>query len=58
MDSLKRIELYPDKWYRKMTAKEMENSRRQLLSYTLTDKLDTGIKEVFIKRFFLRKRQF
>ena len=47
MDSLKRLKIFPDKWYRKMTAKEIENGRRQLQAYTVATQLDTGIKEVF-----------
>jgi len=47
MDSLKRLKMFPDRWYRKMTTRELEESRQQLKGYTQNTTLDMGIKEVF-----------
>jgi hypothetical protein len=57
MDTLKKMKLFPDSWYRKMSKKEMDESRQQLKGYTLVDKLEQGLKEVF--RFpFLKKGMY
>jgi hypothetical protein len=48
MDTLKKMKLFPDSWYRKLSKKEMEESRTQLKGYTLANTLETGLKEVVI----------
>ncbi len=46
MESFKRLKMFPDKWYKKMTRKELKNSRDQLRSYALSKELEMGINEV------------
>jgi hypothetical protein len=46
MDTLKKMKLFPDSWYRKLSKKEMDESRQQLKGYTLANNLETGLKEV------------
>ncbi len=46
MESFKRLKMFPDKWWKKMTKKELHNSREQLRLYSLSKELETGINEV------------
>ena len=46
MDHLKRLKLFPDGWYRKLSKREMEVSRQQLKAYTVAKEIDTSLKEV------------
>jgi hypothetical protein len=55
MDTLKKMKLFPDSWYRKLSKKEMDESRQQLKGYTLLNTLETGLKEVVILTFFVSK---
>jgi hypothetical protein len=48
MDSLKKLKSFPDKWYRKLTTKEIEKGRRQLTAYSVSKELDLSLREVFI----------
>jgi len=51
MDTLKKLKLFPDQWYRKMSKEDMDESRQQLKAYTVTNTLETGLKEVIYFRF-------
>ncbi len=46
MEAFKRLKMFPDKWWKKMTKKELHNSREQLRLYSLSKELETGINEV------------
>jgi hypothetical protein len=55
MDSMKKLKLFPDGWYRNMTKDELAESRQQLKAYTVSSTLDKSIKEV-ICLFLLSRR--
>ncbi len=46
MDSFKKLKLFPDKWFKKCTKKEIEASRNRLTTYSVSKELDQGIAEV------------
>ena len=46
MDSLRKLKLFPDSWYRNMQKREIQSSRNQIKSYGLMPTVDTSIKEV------------
>ena len=46
MDFLRRLKLFPDNWVRKMTLRELEDSRQQLKAYTTNTTLDLSLREV------------
>ncbi len=56
MDFLKRLQLFPDNWVRKMTQREIEDSRQQLKAYTTNVSLDLSLREVFFQKTFLAIR--
>jgi hypothetical protein len=39
-------ELFPDKWYKKMSIDEVDEARQQLRSYSISKELDTGLSDV------------
>lgn len=46
MDSWKRLELFPDRWVKKMSDDEILEGRQQLKAYTTSPTMDTSLKEV------------
>ncbi len=38
--------MFPDKWYKKSSEKEIHNSREQLRFYSISKELELGINEV------------
>jgi len=46
MNQLKKLTLFPDKWWEKMTERELGKSRAKLDSYLTSSTLETGLKEV------------
>jgi hypothetical protein len=46
MDSFKKLKLFPDKWYKRCTEREISQSRGRLTSYSISKELDQGILEV------------
>jgi hypothetical protein len=63
MDSMKKLKLFPDGWYRNMTKEELAESRQQLKAYTVSSTLDKSIKEVICFNFQVdrqrrRRRRF
>ena len=52
MDSFKKLKLYPDRWFKKCTKKELEQSKQRLTAYSISKELDQGILEVGSFSFF------
>ena len=47
MDTFKKLKLFPDKWFKKYTKKEIKVARARLTALAMSSELDTGISEVF-----------
>jgi hypothetical protein len=46
MDSFKKLKLFPDKWYKKYSKRDIAQSRQRLATYAISKELDQGILEV------------
>jgi len=46
MASNVQLELFPKKWYKKMTPAKLKDARQQLRAYAISKDLDTGLSEV------------
>jgi len=46
MNQFKKLTLFPDKWFEKMTERELNKSRAKLDAYSTSTTLETGLKEV------------
>jgi hypothetical protein len=40
------LEIFPKKWYRKLTPAKLKDARLQLRAYAISRELDTGLSEV------------
>jgi len=50
------LELFPKKWYKKLTPAKLKDARQQLRAYAISKELDTGISEVGQFLIYLRGR--
>ncbi len=48
MEQFKKLKLFPDRWYKKLTSRELQKARERLTSYTVAKDLDTSLAEVFM----------
>ncbi len=48
MDSFKKLKLFPDKWYKKYSRKEIKLARQRLTALAMSNELDAGISDVSI----------
>jgi hypothetical protein len=55
MSSNNNWELFPDKWYKKMSIDEVNEARDQLRSYANSKELDTGLSDVSSFGFLIWK---
>ena len=46
MEQFKKLKLFPDRWFRKLTETEIKQSKARLTAYTVAKDLDTAIAEV------------
>ena len=46
MDTFKKLKLFPDKWYKKYTKKEIKVARARLTAMSMSSELETGLSEV------------
>ena len=53
MASNVQLELFPKKWYKKLTPAKLKDARQQLRTYAISKELDTGLNEVGKKKKFI-----
>jgi len=46
MNQYKKLTLFPEKWWEKMTERELAKSRAKLDAYSTSATLETGLREV------------
>ena len=52
MEQFKKLKLFPDRWFKKLTKRELKSARGRLTAYTVSKDLEVGISEVSsLKRF-------
>ncbi len=55
MEQFKKLKLFPDRWFKKLTDKEIKKARERLTAYTVAKELDSSLVEVS-KTFYLKLR--
>jgi len=60
MNQYKKLTLFPEKWWEKMTERELAKSRAKLDAYSTSSTLETGLREVgrFSLTSFFGRGQF
>ncbi len=54
MEQFKKLKLFPDRWFKKLTGRELQKARERLTSYTVAKDIDTSLCEVTMN--FIRNR--